>query len=61
MKNTHSIDELKVGDVWMTVLGKVAIIECLHGSYTEYPFQVRFAGENGMRAYDFDLLDYKIS
>lgn len=45
----------------MTMLGQRAMIVCLHGGYTDYPFQVRYAGDSHMYAIDYDELDYLIS
>lgn len=45
----------------MTICGKRAMIGCLHGGYTDCPFQVRYAGDSHMYAIDFDDLDYLIS
>lgn len=59
MKNTHSIDDLKVGDVWMGILGtRLQIIGLPNGR--EY-FFVRVAGKDYRFAWYIDELDYKIS
>lgn len=57
----YSLDDIKIGQIWMMKCGTIVQITVLHGGYTDKPFKGRRVGNLHNYAMSFHRLDYKIS